>query len=154
MFTRAFCIQYISLLLMILTMVIGSSGTGTPGEPRKPVIQTVMANPELVTKLAPVGQLDLENLFDLAGNLNTETINSIAYLLQNHDIDCELEVYFANAKGTRSDLPSVDQALARSMGIFNYLISQKIPPSALRIIASPVSESAAQGRVQFFVARS
>jgi hypothetical protein len=141
--SRSSTIQYFSLIMIVLTFIVGSFArqklehssalqTLHSGQNRRRVIEEPRLSSELVYS-------------DLVkdGQVNQETAGALAELLKNHDLRMEIEL----------SVSAGGQAAARSSSVLlRYLLEQGVPPEAVEVYAvsgRPGAYESAGARVRF-----
>ena len=131
--TQSFSMQYLSLILIILTFIIGvfashhaqkqkylqrlgSSEASTSSVPKLPRIETF-------------GSMQLPDAFaENTAILNVEAMEGLSQVLKSHDIRIQAEV-----ADERSASPSL--AIARSATLSRFFLGRGVPSEALEIVA-------------------
>ena len=121
---RAYIVQYVSLMLILLTFVIGCFAARPPAaskpvEPSKPEVreEEPVAAREFLTS-----QLELGTLFT-GDTIDPDKLAALGQFLSNHDIDADLEIH----------APSLLLGIAESRLLAERLTADGIPPDIYRI---------------------
>jgi hypothetical protein len=140
-----FFVQYTTLILIILTFVLGSfiRPQASEKQPDTPIITAVESEKglELTT-------IKYESLFGADNKINSDNLAALESLLLSHDIDAEITVF--------GDQDSAGQgrfavSLARSIALYRYLRGRAIPASALRVTAR---EGGGRAQAQAFLRKA
>ncbi len=131
---RAFSAQYLSVVLIILTFIIGvfSGHHIQAAKVQQPQSQT---KPEIVSPAIPVpernfGSMNWGSLFAPgSAEFDAESLRPLTQVLRSHDI--LLRVTVAADESERIEI-----GLARSSTLLRYFLAQGIPAHALEIVAS------------------
>jgi len=139
---QALSLQYVSLMLIILTFVIGAFER-TPSAPETPVLVEEAPAPEPAglgtgpspsAWSSPRGALDtltIERLFEPGGReVNRHRGEAIATLLRSHDLLSEIEVRADVFEGQGE---SIGLALRRGRTLAAWLSARGVPAEAVRI---------------------
>lgn len=147
---RAFSIQYLSLILIILTFTIGVfAAHRLDGDKRKAKAAAVVHKipvrfPDQMVdaKVAEIGQMNLGALFESGtSELSPDQFDPLAELLLAHDIQAKFIV------ATPSDAVDADSALAIALGrsavLYRAFLDRGVPPDAVSVLASDERDVAA-----------
>ena len=145
-FTHAYNLQYISVIMIILTFVIGAfvrpHGAAARGAV-PPAAESGGQPPQ-------IGVMELERLFLNDGTLiNPELLAALRSVLMNHDVNARFEIFGERETWSAAMGGSYDLALARSSVLLRALRAQGVPAEALRVVAAP-GTGGSQGRVEFY----
>lgn len=140
--SRPFALQYTSLILIILSCVIGAFAA-------KP-LQTADFSPATIIEkhlLLPfpkkIGEISYGNLFAYEeAKVNAESADALVQFLKSHDLIAQVQIFRSISNGTQS------LGVHRSTELFKYLTQRGVPPEALDIVASG-KESEEQVKVRF-----
>ncbi len=135
--------QYTSLVLIILTFVVGALSRPYEGGATQNVPPSLEAN---VTELRRINRLKF-NIFGLNSSeeFRTDEIDALYFVLSNHDLNAEIDVYGDSAidpENSGSELDSnITLAVARAMTLLRHLVRMGLDPSTLRVRAKDGFES-------------
>ena len=144
---RAFSTQFLSVVLIILTFIIGvfSSHHVKQAKHAVPVaaIKSNTLTPAIEVPERSFGSMNWGSLFsDQSAVLDSELLEPLSQVLRSHDILLRVTV--------AEDSPaSIELALARSSSLLRYFLAQGIPPAALEIVTSE-EERPWQVQVEFW----
>ena len=123
---RAFQLQYISLIMIILTFIIG----GFTRRHLPSISPASPATPDRVVETQPNwlhSTLQLNDLFiDDTTTLNLMRADAILEFLSNHDIDCIIEI---------TSPPDLNIVIQRAAELDDYFIRQGLPIGVARVYA-------------------
>ena len=136
---RSFFLQYISLILIILTCVVGAFArdclVDTPVKSERTV-------KKLIKPLKNIGKLHLSGIFrPRESRLDEGVLEGVKEVLLSHDVRAQIQV---NLEGEASS--GLELSIARSIALLHFFVAAGVPASALNIIAWP-EVSAAQADV-------
>lgn len=150
-FKRAFFTQYVSLILIVLTFIMGAFARQGLEEAK---IESGSQSPaKTAAEDAPAWLVSRHHYRDLfsGGDINIEKASALAELLRNHDLNAEIEVI---------EQPSLGLALRRSTGLLRYLLQENVPMHAVSVAVRPAAwgaqlldseEELVQASVRWFV---
>jgi hypothetical protein len=158
-FTRAYSTQYVSLMFIVLTFVIGSFVTDrVQSEPETPRIitakesdmQTNKANPARApVQAAAIGKMSYHDLFAHGeSTLNPDVAGALLTFMRSHDLRARFEISADPIDGSGATA-GLENAVARAVTLSQFFEGKGIPFGALDIIALP-TPSDIQVRAQFF----
>ena len=144
---QSYFLQYISLMLIIATLVVGAflrGPTTVAGPAIAPELRQIKASePRLIA------DLEYQDLFQGDdATLNLDKAEALRQVLQSHDIAVRLTV-FAPIKSGLSIVDPTGLVLARSTALFRFLISAGVPAAAVRAEGS-LKPSELQTHIQLF----
>lgn len=148
---RSFSIQYLSLILIILTFTIGVFAAHKIDGDKRKIVEEEMPPPELAKNfpdqyseptVASIGAMNLDGLFVRgASEMDSVMVDSLAEVLLAHDIDAKFIV------GTPKDVAASDVALGIALGrsavLFRALLERGVPSDAINVMASDEKEGPA-----------
>ncbi|NLF25096.1 MAG: hypothetical protein GX589_05490 [Deltaproteobacteria bacterium] len=141
---KAYSLQYISLILIVLTFVIGvfMSGPVRVAKESAPVHAASMGfDPGVL-----ISDMEYSDLFQAQAEISDNSkVAALASLLRSHDIDLEAEVYSGAGQ------EGLMLALERAQAIFEALVQAGVPSEALKIFAHE-KHSDSQLRVRLYKA--
>jgi hypothetical protein len=91
----AFAVQYVALLLLILTFILGTYANAAATKQRQAAAVTLPpSEAERPAKVDenPFGMIVIDQAFDADGAVAVEKIESIAAVLKQHDVTARIEV--------------------------------------------------------------
>ncbi len=140
---RSFSIQYLSLILIILTFTIGVfAAHRIDGDKRKAAAASRQLKPVVLTegrmletKTLAFGQMDLIELFEVGtSELSDAQFEPLVALMLSHDIQVKFVV------ASPSDAVDADSALAIALGrsavLYRAFLDRGVPADALSVVAS------------------
>lgn len=134
---QAFALQYTSLILIILTFLVGAF--------IRPQLPHVASSADPVnSEVAQLGTVSFSDLF-IDENLNDDIISALVLFASNHDVQLQIEV-FGGLEAEGDSQLRIAQAVSRSVALKRHFIDRGVPPQALDIRASG-SLSPVQSRV-------
>jgi hypothetical protein len=143
---RAFSVQYLSVILIILTFTIGvfSGHRAQKIKHAKAAAQQakVQANLDKNTTVSDpaaiaIGAMDLTNLFmPESSELNAETFEPLASVLTSHDLSARFAISLS--RNPESIDAELGMALARSATLFRELVSRGVPAEALNVVTAEI----------------
>ena len=143
---QAYSLQYISLILIVLTFVIGVFLSGPIRAAKQSGLTpapSIGADPGIL-----ISDLEYNDLFGAQAKISDDSkVAALASLLRSHDLDLEAEVY----SGAGPEEPGLMLALERAHTIFEALVQAGVPSEALQIFALEKS-SGPQLRVRLYKA--
>ena len=147
---KSFYLQYISLMLIIATLVIGAFLRGPTGTSDVIAGPTAPAIPRRVPpKMVLVANLEYQDLFqETQAVLNTEQAEVLKQVLKSHDLSVVVTT-FAPLEKDLDFNSNATLALERSTVLFRFLIDAGIPPEAVQSRGS-LEPSAVQTKLQLF----
>ncbi len=137
---KAFAVQYISIILIILTFIVGAFssriGASAGNNPDKVILA---AEPVLNHGPGPVvGEFNIAQIFSpgLAKVDETKT-HGLSEFLLNHDLQAQVQVTSDSAEsiGLEATNQNMGLALARSVALYRHLLTRGVPANALEIWA-------------------
>lgn len=144
--------QYASLILIMLTFIIGSftkpyEGGATQITPPDPSQSNKMA------QLRRFGDLQYSDMFKNSdAELNQDNIDALQFILSNHDVNAEISVFAGLADSNVMNQSVTDEqmalAIARAMSMYRYFSEHGVPAEAIRVHAV-ATLSDAQVKVKF-----
>ncbi|RMG42261.1 MAG: hypothetical protein D6719_06875 [Candidatus Dadabacteria bacterium] len=136
-----FSLQYTSLILIILTFVIGAFAGEKIGANIKPTAKNG-GNKQKVE--VPIGTVEYNDLFpEKESRLNHAEAGAITEVLLNHDLSATIIISSPPESG------GIELSLARSITLYRMLVKAKVPASALNILATE-ERNLPQARVAFY----
>lgn len=140
---RAFSTQFLSLVLIILTFIIGVFASHQiRTDSHAPGPEETQSSP----KNFQIGAMSWQSLFDPGtATMREEVVDSLAAVLNAHDIRAILTVYGSDAEHKDYQL---ELALERASALYHYLRAQRVPAQALDVAAVEV-QSTTQASVNF-----
>jgi len=134
---RAFTLQYTTLILIIISFIVGSFGShprakeGVKPGPQHPVEAAPEAPPPapLILERAPSDTITIESLFKAASiELDANAAFAVASVLKSHDIDAEIDI-------VPDSMGDDDYRLALRQGrsLERYLAGAGVPRTAFRV---------------------
>ena len=141
----AYTLQYVSLLMIILTFVVGALlRPPAPPPPKSPFARW--------EKPQKVGELTLSGLFtDPHGAFDRSRVAGIVELLRCHDIDAEISLYPRADVGDRAN-EVLGRGLAQAVSLSRYIESLGIPPGTFTVLAR--APGSARGEIRVELMRS
>lgn len=142
--SNSYNIQYIALILIILTFILGAFISPRVKAGRQGALPVQVA---AAARQAPpsIGKMALNDLFQAAStDLNQTEIYALTKFLTNHDVDADFEI---GAGLTDNDSQGLQLALARGIRLRNALQKQGVPVEAFRVFARSAANF--QGSVEF-----
>lgn len=139
---RSFSIQYLSLILIILTFTIGVfAGHRVQADKRavqaaaKPAMTSSTESTMLVESGTPIGRMSLDTLFELGtSEVNADSFEPLVQTLLAHDLEANFVV------ASPGDAVDSDSALAIALGrsavLFRAFLDRGVPASAVQVLAS------------------
>ena len=128
--TRSFAFQYVSLILIILTFVIGAFAR------EKLAVSQTTKEDNPVTDLEQAGSYDwlhgkllIKDLFRpeaSAFSINIPAAAALAAVLKSHDLGAEIDVSMTGDYAA---------AVRQSAALYRYFIDQGVPPMTVRVSA-------------------
>lgn len=136
----AYNIQYVSLLMIILTFVVGAMLRPQAPPPPKSPFESWAAEHSL-------GSLTLTGLFlEPDGRFEESRLAGLVEVLKCHDIDADISVYPRLDVADQSE-NELTRGLAQSVTLARYLEGQGIPAGALNVMARAPGSSRGEVRV-------
>lgn len=124
---QAFALQYTSLILIILTFLVGAF--------IRPHLPHVAASADpVISEVKQLGSVSFRDLF-IEENLNEDIIAALVLFASNHDVQLQIEV-FGGLEGAGDSQLRIAQAVSRSVTLQRHFIDRGVPPQALDIRAS------------------
>jgi len=132
---RTFYLQYISLMLIVITFVIGSFVTHATSKPAALPLPQISIKALKTASLKQISSFSFDDLFeDKSSVLKAEKLGALKELLLNHDLSSKIWI---KANDAKLDADSrVALALARSVSVYKFLREQGVPDAALSVVAS------------------
>lgn len=133
---RAYLIQYISLILMILTFVVGIFGASSI-QKKQQEMESAPPPPQQIVSLprpAPIAISDLsyaDVFVHGSSKVNSQELEALTQLLQAHDLKARIELYAAAE--TSSALSDLSLALTRSKQTYQQFRNAGVPAEALHL---------------------
>jgi|GEM_PF-5333071 len=118
---RSFSMQYIAVMLIVLSLIAASSSVSTQDTPIK---STPLMQEEFL------GEVNIEKLFGDDDQLLEDELKASTFILKNHDLILELVLYLSDQNG------EFEYHFPRVQSVYNFLISNNIATEHFRIIAS------------------
>lgn len=112
--TKAFATQYTSLVLILLTFVLGAFSAPPAASPSSPTIA-------LERPLHTFGALEYRDLF-AGGRINTSQLDPLLIVLRNHDLEVGLKVTVAPGR--------ISTGIEQVKLLREFLLSEGIPDGA------------------------
>ncbi len=139
----AYNLQYVSLLMIILTFVVGALlRPQAPPPPKSPFENWDAAH--------HVGDISLAGLFlDPQGRFEEFRLAGLVEVLKCHDIDADIAVYPRLDVADRTD-SELARGLAQSVTLARYLEGQGIPAGALNVMARSPGSTRGEVRISLF----
>lgn len=135
-FKQAYYYQYTSLILIILTFVIGAFLIGPQEAP-----EIITGNMPIVVE-SPSGVLEYTDLFE-GGEINQDTLSALTAVLLSHDLRADIRVY--------ADAFQEEKNIGESLVLFKKLVTAGVPAVALRVYAvGDFGQNGVQTRVEFY----
>lgn len=132
---KAFAVQYISIILIILTFIVGAFSGNISSANSAQQLAEKISTPVLV------GQFELPSLFtDGEAVLEQRDNGALEQLLLSHDLKAEVRVgggASAEDNSENSNKRELELALARSVALYRHLLSLGIPKKSLEVWAQP-----------------
>lgn len=147
---RAFAIQYLSVVLIILTFTLGVFSSHKISRDRAKIAlvqqqtQPVRTEPTLVS----VGDVTFSNLFGAgSAELEPAVLESLVAVLRAHDLKAIFTV--AGADSVSEGNTSLGLALARGSTLYRVLQAESVPTEAFEILSSEDPSLNFQAKVHF-----
>ncbi|MBX7139245.1 MAG: hypothetical protein K1X83_14820 [Oligoflexia bacterium] len=119
--SRLFYLQYLSVILIILTMIVGSFASNAIQQQG-----TVLLSQKVPEGSAPIAGLAFDQLFIAgSGELRKENLTGLVQVLRSHDLDARVEV--------AAESGNFELGLARSIALQRFLSGAGIPLAALDV---------------------
>ena len=127
---RPFLIQYLTLMLIILSFMVGSFVTKVTQEAqRAPLLKTAQNQPPVPRPA--LHTFAIERVFaEDSAEVSADTIDAIRTLFMSHDLSAEVSVF---ADPGRSGFGALNQAVARAFAFKRALEVEGIPAEAIRV---------------------
>lgn len=140
--TRAFQQQYIALILIILTFIIGAFASAKLPKVVVPAVPPVIAEKIIITKQEPsFANLDFSDLFTGLIQLNQDRAWALAQVLKSHDIKAKIEIFSPD---------DLILGLAKNVKIGQFLSQNQVPAESFQIQVSAATNQVAAVHVSFF----
>ena len=140
----AVSIQYTSLILIVLTIVVGFSSVSKP--------QNLASALQVYPEKPPIGDYSYDDIFNSGGsNLENDRFDALAEILLSHDLYAQIDVFADFPKPAlirELNDEQIGLALARAMSISKKLIERGVPQEALQVQAV-LKQSTTQVDVRF-----
>jgi hypothetical protein len=126
---KAFYTQYVAVLLIILVFTVGAFQRTTGASAS--VIEPIPVKEEL----SPIGTLEIELIFDDAGQLigDTSQLQAVSTLLEEHDVRAVVTVATHN-KGHGTDLVAIEDSLARLESLEKFFLGQGLSEATVSFV--------------------
>jgi len=139
--SNPFALQYVSLILIILTFVAGAFTTESLAvkseetqKVQKEEVRDLPVNPPGLSN--EVGQMAMSDFFiDSRASFNPDKGQALDFVLGSHDLEAELEITAAISPSAskNAELDSLMLSMLRSKVLLDHFAAQDIPLSALKI---------------------
>ena len=116
---QALWLQYIAVMLIILTFLIGSFCMK-----KEPSTQEVA---KVTTENLPIGNYNLSGLFDADNKLNSELLAPFIQVLKSHDLLLRVEL-------SVNELGLQDASATKAIEISQALLKQGLPAEAQQVV--------------------
>ena len=126
---RSFLIQYLTLMLIILSFMVGSFVTKVTQETLQEPVRTVRT--EVIASRPALHTFTLDGVFvpDTA-EVSQEKLEAVRTLFRSHDLSAEVVVF---ADAGLSGFDAVNQSVARAFSFKRALEVEGIPAEAIRV---------------------
>lgn len=119
---QSFALQYTSLILIVLTFIVGALI-----RPHLPAVQSQVG--KVLQQNPEIGVLSFSNLY-VKDSLDPSVPGALMAFAMNHDVHLQIDV-FGDAERTEEE--RMTQALSRSVTLQRHLIDSGVLPQALSI---------------------
>ena len=119
--SRLFYMQYLSVILIILTMIVGSFASNAMRQQG-----AALLSQKVPAATAPIAGLAFDQVFRPgSGEVSKDNLAGLIQVLRSHDLDARIEV--------GADPGSFELGLARSIALQRFLSAAGIPVEALDV---------------------
>jgi hypothetical protein len=141
-FRRAFATQYIAIILIVLTFVIGTfarNKLATRPKVQEPPKVVVASPPMLPVVRTPssqfVGVLRVNDIFEQGSDiLRPDMLQGLILVLKSHDLNARIDVFVEDIQAKEAGL---QLAVSRTISLQKFLKSEGIAPENFQIYANP-----------------
>ena len=124
---NAFASQYISIILIIFTCIVWAffSDTSRFSKAKAPAAAPIAAPEAPALRTSPLASLSIGEVFDAAGEVNSDVASALVTLLQSHDVNAEIEIGSSGA--------ALDERFAQAHALERFYAASGLPAGAIKV---------------------